>query len=156
MAAKTVNISNLFENNLRRVSEVGVATMCAVLAVGGDRLGQADDLAVPGDKYNVFTIPADSIVTSISILVDESFGAGVKAGVKTINGQKAVGAAVDVAAAPGTLTKGTPADPFYCEKADGFEIILTGTVTNKGKFRVIAEYISADTNNGIYIDNPAV
>jgi len=144
----TVNISALFENNLRKVSEVGVAELNAVISVSGDRLGQGDEFAKGGDKHLVYTIPADSIAPNIYMIVDEPFDAASKAGIKTIVGQKVVTAARDLTVKGATVS--TLKDEYF-EKADGFEIILTKDAT-RGKLRVVAEYISASTNNGIYVD----
>ena len=144
----TVNISALFENNLRKVSEVGVAELNAVISVSGDRLGQGDEFAKGGDKHLVYTIPADSIASKIYLIVDEAFSATTKVGIKTIVDGKVVVAALD--ATVKGMTVSVLVDTYF-EKADGFELILTKDAT-VGKLRVVAEYISASTNNGIYVD----
>ena len=151
--AQTINLSSQFENNLRRVSEVGVATYPAKVSVNGDRLGQADEFAKKGDLYQVYTIPADSIATVFYIVVDEAFDTGAKATLKTIGGTpKTILADADltkVGAVVGTL-KDT-----YFGKADGISAVFSADVT-KGSFRVVAEFISCSTNNGIYIDLPSL
>ena len=149
MMASTVNISHLFENNLRKVSEVGAATLNAVLSTDGDRLGQGAVYAQKGDKHIVYMIPADSICTKLYILVDEAFDAGVTATIKTISGtQKVVASALDIAVVGPTVSA---LEDTYFDKTDGVEIVLSKAVT-KGSLRVVGEFISASTNNGIYVD----
>jgi len=151
--ANTINLSSQFENNLRRVSEVGVATYPAKVSVNGDRLGQADEYAKKGDAYQVYTIPADSIATVFYVVVDEAFDTGAKATLKTIGGtSKTILADADltkVGAVVGTLKDA------YFGKADGISAVFSADVT-KGSFRVVAEFISCSTNNGIYVDLPSL
>ncbi len=147
MAAQ--NISALFENNLRKVSEVGVGTLNAQLSNEGDRLGQAAIYAKGGDLHNIYTIPADSIVTKFYFIVDEAFDAGITAEIKTI-----AGAPLTLVAALDCATEGASVSTVvdtYFDETDGFSIVLSGDVT-KGKVRILAEFISASTNNGIYVD----
>jgi len=143
-----INLSTQFENNLRRVSEVGVATLPAKIAVGGDRLGQADEFAKSGEDYQVYTIPADSIAPKIYFIVDEAFDAGATAQVKTIVDGTELVAALDLATVGASVS--TVVDTYF-SAADGFSIKLNKDVT-KGKLRCVAEFISASTNNGIYVD----
>ena len=151
--ANTVNLSSQFENNLRRVSEVGVATFPAKVSVNGDRLGQADEFVKAGDAYQVYTIPADSIATVFYIVVDEPFDAGLKATLKTIAGTPKV-IKTDAALTTKGATVATLKDAYF-DKADGISAVFSGAAT-KGSFRVVAEFISCSTNNGIYVDNPPV
>ena len=146
--ANTINLSSQFENNLRRVSEVGVACLPAKISVNGDRLGQADEFAKGGDTYQVYTIPADSIAPKIYFIVDEAFDAGVTAEVKTIVDGTTLVAALDVATEGASVSA---VEDTYFSATDGFAIKLSGDAT-KGKLRCVAEFISASTNNGIYVD----
>jgi len=151
--ANTVNLSSQFENNLRRVSEVGVATFPAKVSTNGDRLGQAAEFAKGGDAYQVYTIPADSIATTIYIVVDEAFDTGIKATLKTIAGTpKVIKTDADLTVVGATVATLKNA---YFGKADGVSAVFSGDVT-KGSFRVVAEFISCSTNNGIYVDLPPV
>ena len=149
----TVNLSSQFENNLRRVSEVGVATFPAKVSIGGDRLGQKDKLMTAGTIYTVYTIPADSVATKIYYIVDEPFDASVTAEVKTIAGTPVtLDAAIDLTKKG--LTISAKSD-LYFSKTDGFAVKLSKAPT-KGSFRIVAEFISASTNVGIYVDMPPV
>jgi len=148
--ANTINLSSQFENNLRRVSEVGVATFPAKVSVNGDRLGQADEFVKGGDSYQVYTVPADSIATEFYIVVDEAFDTGLKATLKTIAGTPVViktDALLDVVGATVATLKNK-----HFDKADGISAVFSGDAT-KGSFRVVAEFISCSTNNGIYVDS---
>ncbi len=145
----TQNISSLFENNLRRVSEVGVGTLPAQLANDGDRLGQSAVYAKGGDLHNIYTIPADSFATKFFLIVDEAFDAGTTATVNTIAGTPVlIASALDLAVEGPTVS--STVDQYF-DVADGFSIVLNQDVT-KGKMRVIAEFISGSTNNGIFVD----
>jgi len=151
--ANTINLSSQFENNLRRVSEVGVATFPAKVSVNGDRLGQKDEFAKAGDAYQVYTIPGDSIATTFYVVVDEAFDAGAKATLKTISGTPLTILADADLTAVGAVV-GTLKDTYF-GKADGISAVFSKAVT-KGSFRVVAEFISCSTNNGIYVDLPPV
>lgn len=142
------NISSLFENNLRKISEVGVAELNAVLSVDGDRLGQGNTTAVAGDEHIIYNIPADSIAPKFYIIVDEPFDAGTTATVTTIVDGLSIAAALDVATVGATV--GLLEDTYF-DAVDGIKIVLSANVT-VGKMRVVAEYVSASTNNGIYVD----
>jgi len=145
----TVNISSLFDNNLRRVSEVGVGTLPAQLSNDGDRLGQAAVYAKGGDLHNIYTIPADSFATKFYFLVDEAFDAGTTAEIKTIAGTPVVLVSnLDLATEGPSVS--SVVDQYF-DTTDGFSIVLSQDVT-QGKLRVIAEFISASTNNGIFVD----
>ncbi len=145
----TQNISALFENNLRRISEVGVGTLCAQISTDGDRLGQGAIYAQGGDDHYIYTIPADSVATKFYFIVDEAFDAGTTAAISTIQGTPvALVAALDLATEGPTVS--LIVDQYF-DVTDGFNIVLSQTVT-KGKVRVIAEFISGSTNNGIYVD----
>ncbi len=151
--ANTINLSSQFENNLRRVSEVGVATFPARISVNGDRLGQAAEFAKAGDLHQVYTIPADSIATKIYIIVDEVFDAGTTVTLKTIQGTAKTIKSGAVLTTKG-VTVATLVDTYF-DKADGISAVFSKDVT-KGSFRVVAEFISGSTNNGIYVDLPPV
>jgi len=151
--ANTVNLSSQFENNLRRTSEVGVATFPAKVSINGDRLGQADEFAKAGDAYQVFTIPADSIATNIYIVVDEAFDTGAKATLKTIAGTpKVIKTDADLTVVGATVATLKNA---YFAKTDGISAVFSADVT-KGSFRVVAEFISCSNNNGTYVDMPSL
>lgn len=144
----TVNISSLFENNLRKVSEVGVAELNAALDTSGDRLGQGTVYAKGGDDHICYTIPADSIAPKFYVIVDEAFDAGTTATITTVVDGTSIAAALDVATVGPTVS--ALVDTYF-DATDGIKIVLSADVT-VGKMRVIAEYISASTNNGIYVD----
>ena len=151
--AQTINLSSQFENNLRRVSEVGVAAFPAKISVNGDRLGQADEFAKKGDLHQVYTIPADSIATKFYLVVDEAFDTGAKVTLKTIAGTpKTIMADADIATVGAVVC--TLKDAYFAG-ADGISAVFSVDVT-KGSFRVVAEFISCSTNNGIYIDLPSL
>lgn len=144
-----LNISALFENNLRKISEVGVATLQAEVSNDGDRLGQGIVYAKGGDEHLVYTIPADSIAPKFYLIVDEAFDAGTTVTVTTIvDGLTVIAALTDVATVGPVVSA---LEDVYFDAADGFNIVLSQDVT-QGKLRVVAEYISASTNNGIYVD----
>ncbi len=144
-----VNLSGQFENNLRKVSEVGVAELNAALNMGtADRLGQGIVYAKGADEHIIYTIPADSIAPKFYVVVDEAFDAGTTATITTIVDGDAVATALDVATVGPTVS--ALVDTYF-DATDGIKIVLNQDVT-VGKLRVIAEYISASTNNGIYVD----
>ncbi len=142
------NISALFENNLRKVSEVGVGTLCAAISTSGDRLGQGIVYAKGGDEHLIYTIPKDSIAPKFYLIVDEAFDAGTTATITTIVDNDAMFTAIDVAALTHSVS---PLEDTYFDAADGFKIVLNQDVT-VGKLRVIAEYMSGSTNDAIYVD----
>jgi len=142
----TVNISALFENNLRRVSEVGVSTLFAELASDGDRLGSAPIYAKGGDNHLSYNIPADSFVPKFYIIVDEAFDAGTTLDVTTIGGL-VIADDLDITVAGASV--GTLNDTYF-PSAEGVSLVLNQDVT-KGKLRVICEYISGSTNNGVFV-----
>ncbi len=144
----TVNISSLFENNLRKISEVGVAELNATINTSGDRLGQGAVYALGGDEHICYTIPADSIAPKFYIIVDEAFDAATTATITTIVDGTAIATALDVATVGPTVS--ALVDTYF-DAVDGIKIVLNQDVT-VGKLRVVAEYISASTNNGIYVD----
>ncbi len=145
----TTNISTLFENNLRKVSEVGVAQLHAQLSTEGDRLGQSAEYVVGGDEYIVYTIPADSIVPKFYMIVDEAFAAGTTVTVSTIvDGTEIIAAATDVATVGATVS--ALVDTYF-DATDGIKIVLNQAST-VGTLRVVAEFISGSTNTGIYVD----
>ncbi len=144
----TVNVSALFENNLRKVSEVGVGTLCAEIGTSGDRLGQGATYAKGGDEHLIYTIPKDSIAPKFYIIVDEAFDAGTTATITTIVDDDAMFTAIDIAALTHSVS---PLEDTYFDAVDGFKIVLNQDVT-VGKLRVIAEYISGSTNDAIYVD----
>jgi len=143
----TVNISERFENNLRKVSEVGVATLNAAISDTGDRLGQGIAYATAADTYLAYTIPADSIATKFYFLVDEAFDAGTTAAITIKSDGTSLVGALDLSSVGPSVS--TVVD-IYFDAADGIEFQLNQDVT-KGKVRVVAEYISGSTNNGIYV-----
>jgi len=143
-----VNISALFENNLRKVSEVGVATLQAMIANDGDRLGQSAVYAKGGDVHLCYTIPADSVVPKFYIIVDEAFDATTTATITTIVDGTAIATALDVATEGPVVSA---LEDTYFDATDGISIVLNQDVT-VGRLRVVAEYISLSTNNGIYVD----
>jgi len=140
-----VNISALFENNLRRVSEVGVTTLHAVLANDGARLGTAPVYAKGGDNHLSYNIPADSIVPKFYFIVDEAFDAGTTVDVATISGLP-LATAIDLTV-EGTSVS-TEIDVSF-PVVDGLDLVLNQDVT-QGKLRVVFEYISGSTNTGIF------
>ncbi|RLA70181.1 MAG: hypothetical protein DRG30_09485 [Epsilonproteobacteria bacterium] len=142
------NISALFENNLRKISEVGVGTLHAALSTSGDRLGQGIVYAKGGDEHLIYTIPKDSIAPKFYVLVDEAFDAGTTATITTIVDGDAIVTSLDVATVAPTVS--ALVDTYF-DSADGFKIVLNQDVT-VGKLRVVAEYISASTNNSIFVD----
>lgn len=142
-----VNISALFENNLRRVSEVGVATLNAVLASDGQRLGSAPVYAKGGDNHLAYNIPADSFVPKVYFIVDEAFDTGTTADIGTISGLPLV-AGLDLATEGVSVS--TEAD-LYFPSVDGVDIELNQDVT-QGKLRVVIGYISGSTTEGVYIE----
>lgn len=142
-----VNISALFENNLRRVSEVGVTTLHAVLANDGARLGTAPVYAKGGDNHLSYNIPADSIVPKFYIIVDEAFDTGTTLAITTIKDGLLVGDAVDLTVVGATL--GALNDTYF-PAVDGVDLVLNQDVT-MGKVRIICEYLSGETNNGAYV-----
>ncbi len=144
----TLNISSLFENNLRRVDEVGVGTLPAQLSTEGDRIGQTAVFAKGGDEHHIYTIPKDSIVPKIYFIVDEAFDAGTTALIKTIKDGTSLVAALDLATLGASVST---VEDSYFNSVDGFNIILSQDVT-KGKVRVVADFMSCSTNNGIFVD----
>lgn len=146
----TVNLSSKFENNLRRTSGVGVATLCAVVGDTGARLTSAPSYALAADDYIAYCIPADSIVTKIFFVVDEVFAAGA-AHISTIVDDTALVAALDLTTLGATA--GILALDTYFDSADGFKFELSDDATAAGgKVRAICEYISLDTNEGSYVE----
>lgn len=145
----TVNLSNLFENNIRRVSEVGVATLNAQLSNDGDRLSQSAVYAAAADTYTVYNIPADSLVSKVYFIVDEAFDASTTAAISTIAGTPvALVAALDCATVGASVS--TAVD-LYFDTVDGVAITLSDDVT-QGKLRIVTVFASASTNSDSYID----
>ncbi len=143
------NLSHLFENNLRKASEVGVVCLPAMLSTGGDRLGQAAEYVKAGENYIAYTIPADSIVSKVYFIVDEAFAAGTTAAIATLKGiPTVVAAALDLATVGASVSA---ASDLYFDAADGFSITLN-QASQVGKVRVVAEFISASTNTGMYVE----
>lgn len=142
------NLSAYFENNLRRVSEVGVGTLNAVISQSGDRLSNGDTFAKGGEDYLIYTIPKDSICPKIYFIVDEAFDAGTTAAVETIVDGTSLVAGLDLATVGASVSS---VEDTYFDDVDGFKITLNQDVT-QGKVRMIAEFISCSTNNGIYVD----
>ena len=141
----SVNISALFENNLRRVSEVGVTTLHAVLANDGARLGTAPVYAKGGDQHLSYSIPADSIVPKFYFIVDEAFDTGTTLTVSTISGLALV---TDLDLAVEGTSVSTETDVSF-PVSDGLNLVLNQDVT-QGKIRVLFEYISGSTNTGVF------
>ncbi len=144
----TVNISALFENNLRKVSEVGVGTFQAEIGSDGNRLGQGIVYAKGGDEHLIYAVPKESIVPKFYLIVDEVFDAGTTATITTIVDGDAMFTAVDLAALTHAVS---PLEDTYFDAVDGFNIVLSQDVT-KGKFRLVAEYLSFTTNTAMYVD----
>ncbi len=144
----TVNVSALFENNLRKISEVGVGTLCAEIGTSGDRLGQGATYAKGGDEHLIYTIPKDSIAPKFYVIVDEAFDAGTTATITTIVDGDVIVTDLDVATVAPTVS--VLVDTYF-DAVDGFKIVLNQDVT-VGKLRVLAEYISGSTNDAIYVD----
>ena len=144
----TVNLSARHENNLRRNSEVGVATFCAEVSDSGDRLSTSVEYAVAADDYIVYCIPTDSVVPKIYFIVDEAFDAATTGHFSTIVGDTSLVAALDLATAGATASA---VIDTYFDATDGIKLELSADVT-QGKVRVVVEYVSCTTNNGIYVD----
>ena len=144
----TVNLSAYWENNLRRVSQVGVAEFNAVVSTSGDRLDNGDVTAVAADDYIVYCIPTDSIVPKIYFIVDEAFGAAITGHISTIVDDTSLVAALDLNTVGASVS--AVVDTYF-DAVDGIKLELSGDVT-VGKLRVVVEYISAKTNEGIYVD----
>ena len=142
-----VNLSAQHENNLRRISEVGVATLCAEVSQGGDRLNSGIIYANATDEYAVYTIPADSIAPKIYFIVDEAFDAATTARISTIVDDTELVLALDLATVGASVSLVVDS---YFDAVDGIKFKLNQAVT-QGRVRVVAEYISASTNNGIYV-----
>ena len=144
----TVNLSDKFENNLRRVSGAGVATLCAEVGDSGDRLGQGIVYADELDDFIVYCIPKDSIVPKIYFIVDEAFDAGITCHISSIVDDTSLVAALDLATEGKTVSAVVDS---YFDAVDGIKFELSDAVT-KGKVRVVVEYIACDTNEGIFTD----
>lgn len=143
-----INLSAQHENNLRRVSGVGVATLCAEVSDSGDRLGQGIVYADATDDYIAYCIPKDSIATKIFFIVDEAFDAATTCEISTIVDDTQLVAALNLAVVGSSVSSVIDS---YFDAADGVKFELSQAVT-KGKVRVAVEYISLETNNGIYVD----
>ena len=143
-----VNLSAQFENNLRRISGVGVAALCAEVSDSGDRLGQGIVYAAAADDYIAYCIPKDSIVTKIFFIVDEAFDAATTCEISTIVDDTQLVAALNLAVVGASVS--AVVDTHF-DATDGVKFELSQDVT-KGKVRVAVEYISLETNNGIYTD----
>lgn len=146
-----VNLSARFENNLRRVSGAGVATLCAEIADDGQRLNTSAVYAAAADDYQVYNIPADSLVPKIYFIVDEAFDAGTTALISTIVDSTELVAALDLATVGASVSAVVDS---YFDAVDGVNFKLNQDVT-QGKVRVVCEFVSGSTNNGIYIDQGA-
>lgn len=143
-----VNLSAYHENNLRRVSEVGVATLCAEVSQSGDRLNQGAVYANATDDYIVYNIPADSIAPKFYFIVDEAFDAATTCEISTVVDDTQLVAALDLATVGASVS--AVVDTYF-DAVDGIKFELSQAVT-QGKVRVIAEFVSASTNNGIFVD----
>ena len=144
----TVDLSARHENNLRRNSEVGVATLCAEVSDSGDRLSTSVVYADETDAFIVYCIPTDSVVPKIYFIVDEVFDAGITVEISTIVDDTQLVAALDLATLGATAS--AVVDTYF-DATDGVKFELSDAVT-KGKVRVVVEYLSCTTNNGIYVD----
>lgn len=132
---------------MTRASAIAVANMQALLSTGS-RLNQSAVYAVAADTYQIYAIPANSIVTKVFFIVDEVFDDGTTIEVKTISGTPVT----LVAALSGTTAAASVSTVVdkYMPVVDGFAIKFNQDIT-KGVVRVIAEYLSLDESTGAYV-----
>jgi len=142
------SITGLYRNNLRRVSEVSTTELPAVLSPANARMGTAELYVQAGEEYQALTIPGDVIITKIYALVSGAMLG--TADVNLTNSAAALFSSLDITGGP--LSVSTAVD-IYTDTPEGISIILDTTqdaTVSTGSIKIMVEYISLDTNNGIY------
>jgi hypothetical protein len=140
-------ITTRFKNDLRRVSEVASVVLPAKLEDGSYRLGTPDSYAVAGEPYVALVLPERAVVTRVYLVVEAPMVG--TATVTLTNDGTALFTDADITA---TGLQVSSVVDFYVSTQEGITITLSDDQVSAtpGSIRVVAEYISTDTNNGIY------
>ncbi len=141
------SITSRFQNDLSRVSEVASVVLPAKLEDGSYRLGTPDSYAKAGEDYQALVLPERAIVTKIYLVVEAPMTG--TATVTLSNDGTALFTDADITA---TGLQVSSVVDFYVSTQEGITIVLSDdqVAGAAGSIRVVAEYISTDTNNGIY------
>jgi len=141
------SITGNYQNNLRNVSEVTSVTLPAELEPANYRLGLDPVFAEAAEVYQALVIPPKSILKKFYLIVEEAMTGTVT--ITLSNGSTAIftDAAITV---PGIFVS-TEVD-LLTDTPEGFDIVLSDdqVATANGSIRIVCDFASIDTNNGIY------
>ena len=138
------SVDALFKNNLRRANEVITVTLPALIREANVRTGQGAEYVATGTTYVTSNIPADVILQKVYLVVDEAMGGTVT--VTNLDGTKTFFSAAAVTSAGAAVS--SVVDTLVTAE-DGFAITFSANQT-AGQVRIVAEFLSNDTNIGIY------
>lgn len=141
------SITGNYQNNLRNVSEVSSVTLPAELEGANYRMGLDPIFAEAGETYQAMVIPARTIMKKFYLVVEE--GMTGTASVDLSNGGVSLFSAIDISA-PGIFV--STVEDLFTDTEEGFDIILAANqvVGANGQLKVLCDFASIDTNNGIY------
>lgn len=140
-------ITGLFQNNLRNVAEVSSVTLPAELEGANYRMGTDPIFAAAGEVYQALVIPPRSIMKKFYLVVED--GMTGLATVTLANGGDALFTDVDISV-PGIFV--STIEDLFTDTPEGFDIVLSATQVPaaNGQLKVLCDFSSIDTNNGIY------
>ena len=149
MAAK--NIKGLYSNNRRRETNAVTCSLPYELAPADLREGTAVELVITGDAYTALSIPANCIVDSVSLVIEEGaeYGTGTTVGVKLGSVSIITGGAADAAG----LVVGTNVPALVSGSSEDIIITptLAGTSTSASTIKVVVKYTDYDLATVSYI-----
>ena len=145
------DVRGLFQNNRRREAHAVTATIPSIIEQADLRSGTAAVTLASGD-YTTLTIPANVIVTSVSLVVTDPLAGGtVSAGTLAAKiGGTSVLTATTITAAGLTAGTGFP----LLVSGNGADLVVTAAVTGipeTGGGQVVVEYTDFDRATMSYI-----
>ncbi len=149
MAAK--DIKGLYSNNRRREINSVTCSLPYVLAPADLREGTAQSVVISADAYTALTIPAQSVIQSVYLIVEAGNEYGAASVVTVKVGATEVVASTTIAAAG--ITEGTNIPLLVDGSAEDIIITptLAGTSTDKSEVKVLINYVDYDLGTVSFI-----
>lgn len=140
----TRSITNLFKNNLRRISEGLSIDIPAVIRPANTRTGVGEETILATNTYTVDAVPEGSIVGKVYLIVEEAM-----TGTITVKNSDDSVTFFNLQAitAPGAYVSAVV--DTYASSPDGFNVTFSSDQT-AGRVRIVASFLSKDTNIGIF------
>ena len=135
----TVSLLDTARNNQKRQIAASVGTF---------KLTNSDGTAVSGNEYQVAIIPANTLLTSLNLLIEESFGAGTAD--IGLDGDNKYKDNLSLSTSAGTVTASTAVGTYSADSRIVTVVPSTISAATRGSLRVIAQYVEIDTKTGSY------